>query len=541
MKSVFRIPLLMVALMLAASTGLQAQKVLKGTVYNNGEPAAGVNVEAHRGGKMLTSFDGKYEVEISSNSKWIRFTSVTESKRVNIPDNTEKFDFAFDGKMPGESEAEGDDVVLKSADDLIKEQNREFMNQLTLFNEFYKQENFESAMPHWRELYNKYPKSTLNIYIRGVNMYEELIENAKTPAEKDKYIDEMMRMYDKRIRHFGEKGYVLGRKATHWLKYKLDGQNDSESAEFKETLKKGYDWIQESVKERGKETELPVLVLLMQTSRSLYMMNEIPKETVVNNYNTANTILEANRAANPNPETAKALNDVQAYVEEIFGSSGAADCESLVSIFTPQFESNRNDAEFVKSMLRRLRNAKCDESPLFAQATEQLYALEPSAEAAYNMARRALRRDETNRAKDFYQQAMQMETNKEQLAKYYYEYAAVLFAKEHDLQEARKFARQALDINPSYCEALMLIGDIYVEARRNFGANEFEKASVFWVAVDYFERARAHADCAVDASKKAADFRKYFPSKEEAFFLGLQEGQTYKVGGWINETTKIRF
>jgi hypothetical protein len=37
-------------------------------------------------------------------------------------------------------------------------------------------------------------------------------------------------------------------------------------------------------------------------------------------------------------------------------------------------------------MLRRLRNAKCDETPLFAQATEQLYELEPSSEAAYNMA-----------------------------------------------------------------------------------------------------------------------------------------------------------
>jgi hypothetical protein len=88
----------------------------------------------------------------------------------------------------------------------------------------------------------------------------------------------------------------------------------------------------------------------------------------------------------------------------------------------------------------------------------------------------------------------------------------------------------------------MLIGDIYVAASRNFGEDDFEKATVFWLAVDYFERARrAGQDCAIDAGQKARDYRRYFPNKEEAFFRDLKEGQTYKVGGWINENTKVRF
>ncbi len=543
MKSVFRITLLIASIAMTSAITLQAQRVITGTVYNNGEPAAGVTVEAQRGSSMMTSFDGKYEVEAHERTRWIKFSSVTQSERLDISDKTgNQFDFAFDGNIPGDSNNEaGDDVVLKSAEELIKDQDREFMNQLSLFNEFYKQENYESALPHWRQLYNKYPKSTLNLYIRGVNMYEKFIEEADSQAEKEKFIDEMMKIYDKRIKHFGEEGYVLGRKATHWLKYKLGSDRDQSNDELKETLQKGYNWIQESISERGKDTELPVLVLLMQTTRSLFLLNEIPKESVVKNYNTSNEILEKIKAEETDQERLNNASQVQAFVEEIFGSSGAADCDALVSIFTPQFNENKNDADFVKGMLRRLRAANCDQTDLFAQATDQLYQLEPSAEAAYNMARRAVRSDEIKRAKDFYQQAMQQESNKEMLSKYYYEFAAVIFAKEHNLQEARKYARQALEINPGYCEALMLIGDIYVAASRDFGENDFEKASVFWVANDYYERARAHGDCAVDASKKASDYRKYFPSKEEAFFLGLQAGQTYKVGGWINETTKIRF
>lgn len=543
MKAVFRISLLMASLVLAAVTTIQAQRVIKGTVYREGKPAAGVTVEAHRGGTMMTSFDGKYEIEADEKTKWIRFTFINESERLEISDKPgDVFDFAFDGILPGdEVEVEEGDVILKSAEDLIREQDRDFMNELSLYNEFYKQDNIESAMPHWRNVYNKYPKSTLNLYIHGANMYEKLIENASTPEEKSKYIDDLMKLYDKRIKYFGEKGYVLGRKATAWLKYKLDNDREQDNGDLKETLKKGYDWLNESVTERGNETELPVLVLLMQTSRSLFKLGDLPKETVVKNYDISNKILNNTLENTTDAETIKNVNDVQAYIEDIFGTSGAADCEALVNIFTPQYESKKDDIEFVKTMLRRLGNANCDETPLFSEATERLYELEPSAEAAFNMARRYVKRDDSERAKKYYQQAMEQETDNELLAKYYYEYGLFIYAKENALQEARSYAKRALDIKSDYCEALMLIGDIYVAASRSFGEDDFEKSSVFWLAVDYYERARSNPDCAVDASKKASDYRRYFPNKEEAFFRGLQEGQTYKVGGWINENTRVRF
>src|SRR5690554_6274819 len=151
MKSVFRITLLIASIALVSVINLQAQRVITGTVYNNGEPAAGVTVEAHRGGSMMTSFDRKYEVEANDKTKWIRFTSVSDSKRLDISDKTgDNFDFAFDGKIPGESGEEEANVVLKTAEELIKEQNREFMSQYSLFDQFYKQNNYESALPHWK-------------------------------------------------------------------------------------------------------------------------------------------------------------------------------------------------------------------------------------------------------------------------------------------------------------------------------------------------------------------------------------------------------
>ena len=78
MKAIFRITFLIAAFTVITVSGVFAQRVIKGTVYREGKPAAGITVEAHRGGTMMTSFDGKYEVEASSNSKWIKFTYITD-------------------------------------------------------------------------------------------------------------------------------------------------------------------------------------------------------------------------------------------------------------------------------------------------------------------------------------------------------------------------------------------------------------------------------------------------------------------------------
>lgn len=544
MKALFRIALLIAAVAFSSATTLQAQRVIKGTVYRDGEPAAGITVEVHRGGTMLTGFDGKYELEAHEKSKWIKFTYIDETKKLDIDDKQgDVFDFAWSGEIPsGDEEEETGEVVLKTAEELINEQNRDFMNTYSLYNEYYKQGNYESALPHWKKVFNKYPKSIKNVYIQGAKMYDHFIENAETPEEREKYIDQLMKIYDKRIKYFGEKGYVLGRKATDFLDYKLNTDTPPEGEALKETMKKGYEWLNQSIEEQQTETELPIFVLMMQTTRSLFKLGEIPKETVVRNFDKCNNLLNTIKSETEEEKKLEDISKVQAYIEEIFGSSGAADCEALISIFQPQYEENKEDAEFIKGMLRRLGDANCDESQLFAQATERLYELEPSAEAAFNMARRYVQRNETERAKKYYQEAMDQETDDDLLAKYYYEYAYFVFAKENALSEARSYARKALDINPDYCEALMLIGDIYVAASKSFGDDAFDKASVFWLAVDYFERARrAGQDCAVDASQKVSTYRKYFPNKEEAFFRDVQEGESYKVGGWINETTTARF
>jgi tetratricopeptide (TPR) repeat protein len=540
MKAFLRIAFLFSSVLMIAVSSSVAQRVINGTVYMDGKPAAGITVEAHRGGSMMTSFDGIYEIEADAKTKYIKFTYIDDTQRMVIEDlSGDKFDYAYSGEIPtgGESEASGE-VNLQSAAELLDD--NEFKTEFSLYNEFYKQNDYESAFPHWKVLYEKYPKSTPNIYIQGSKMFERFINEAGTEVEREKILKDYMKLYDNRIKYFGQSGYVHGRKGTAWLRIKLE-QGTLEGDAQMEALKSGYEWVKESVDEQGDETELAVLVLLMQTSRSLFKLGTLPKETMVMNYEKCNAIVNAYIKKETDADKLETANKVQNFIEDIFGKSGAADCEALVNIFTPQFEDNIDDVEFIKTILRRLRRAKCDDSDLYEKATERLYNLEPSAEAAFNMAHRYLKRNDFEKAKEYYKQAMDQETDQDLLATYYYEYGLFIYAKDNALSEARGFAKKALAINPGLCEANILIGDIYVAGSRSFEGTNIEKGAIFWVAVDYYNKARRGEDCMVDAAKKASDFKKYFPKKEEAFMEGLQEGATYKVEGWINETTKVRF
>lgn len=546
MKALLRIALLFAAVVVVSTTA-QAQRVVKGTVYMNGEPAAGITVEVHKGGNMLTSFDGKYELEADEKSKWIKFTFIDESKRLDIEEKPgDVFDFAFTGEIPSGdgSVAKGSgEVNLSSAEDLIKENNQDFMNEFSLYTEFYKQGDYKSAMPHWKTILNQFPKSTSNIYIQGAKMYEDMIEEAGSDAERDKLLDEYMKLHDTRIKYFGQEGYVLGRKGTAWLRTKLHVENEStpEGDELKQIHKTGFEYLNKSVELQGNESEPPVLVLLMQTTVALFKLGELQKEKVVENYETTSAIANYIIENNEDEKVVETTRDqVLPYIEEIFGKSGAADCDVLVKIYGNEYDENKDDVDYIKSMLRRLGRANCTETDLFSTATERLYELEPSAEAAFNMARRYLKRNEMDRAREYYQMAIDQETDDELKATYHYERGMLRYS-DGNLVGARNDARRALDLNPDLCDANMLIGNVYASASQKFEGSDLEKSAVFWVACDYFAKARRSDDCSIDATSKLSQYRKYFPNKEDAFMEGLQEGSSYHVGGWINENTKVRF
>ena len=75
----------------------------------------------------------------------------------------------------------------------------------------------------------------------------------------------------------------------------------------------------------------------------------------------------------------------------------------------------------------------------------------------------------------------------------------------------------------------------------SFSDSKFGGKEVYWVAVDKFAKAKqVDPSVANRATDLMRSYSQHYPSTETIFFNDYAEGQSYTVGGWINETTTIR-
>ena len=116
-----------------------------------------------------------------------------------------------------------------------------------------------------------------------------------------------------------------------------------------------------------------------------------------------------------------------------------------------------------------------------------------------------------------------------------------MFSKFNNLDGARSQALNAIEKMPSWGAPYILIGNLYASSSNVCGDNEFEKTTVFWAAVDKFQQAiSVDPEVNGEGTELVQKYSRYFPNVEDAFFNGLEEGQNYNVGCWINENTTVR-
>ncbi|MCK4663674.1 MAG: hypothetical protein KAT68_12460 [Bacteroidales bacterium] len=422
--------------------------------------------------------------------------------------------------------ANSQDIMSKYGTD-----SAQCVRNLSLYTEFYKQKNYKDAYEPWKKAYAICPKITKNLFVHGPTLVKYKIKKEKNPELKEKLIDTLLMIYDNRIIYYPKhEGLALGRKGNDLFKFRTDKYNEA------------YELIKKSIEIRGEKSEPMVICQFMQTTVLKFKQDSFPKENVVENYSKSISILEKKLAKATKDKNKEKMKNGIANVEELFSKSGAADCEALINLFTTKFEKSPEDIELLKKIITLLDKTECTDSDLFLKTSEQLNKLEPSAFSAHNIARMYLKRADYNNSSIYYKQAIELEEDSLNLAKCCYELATLTHAKGGQPELARSYAYKSINYNPNYGYSYILIGKIYAADAQNCGENDFEHAAVYWVAVDKFIRAKnVDPSIAEEANSEIATYSQYFPDKEMAFFHGHNEGGTYTVGCWINETTKIRF
>lgn len=412
-----------------------------------------------------------------------------------------------------------------------KDSIRCIMN-LSLYREFAKQgpRGYPSAMPSWKIVYNECPASTKNIYIDGIRMFTHLLNQEDDAVRKAAYMDTMKMIYDQRMEYFQERGTVLGRKAVDILRH-------PEYREDPDIVKEAYGYLKESIEILKNRSSVPVVATFHTSALTLYSSGILTDQEMIEDYSTVSDIIDYQLDRKPDDEQ---LQMVKNATNAQFIASGAPTCKSMLQFLKPKYEERKNDVSYLRKAVSFLGKLGCENDPFFASVAEDLYAREPSAVAAFGLAKLFLQKKEFDKSIGYYQEAIEREEDPVKKGEYYYQLAFITNAEMNQPRQARTYALKAIELKPDWGEPYILIGDTYAGAKDCFD-DDFKKSTIYWAAVDKFQKARSiDTEVAEKADDRISTYSKYFPNVETIFFYSLEEGDSYTVGCWINETTTVR-
>lgn len=411
---------------------------------------------------------------------------------------------------------------------------------ITFYKTYAKSENYRDAYTFWERVYDNCPAATKDTYIIGTDLLKWQIENAETPEARKEWINKLMEMYDTRIKYFGddpENGtdYILGNKVSDYMN--LMG-NDSDFGLV-------YGWLQPVVKEMGAKTDGLALSLFTYASMAKMVIDPnfkqqyISDQLMVDGY-FDQKIAEAQTAGNQ--AACEAYQGYKSAGQTLFAQSGAASCDVMQDVYAPQIESKKGDKEFLSQTVALLRSVGCTESPVYYAASEHLYKLEPSVEAALGIANKAYNENNYARAREYYEDAIKLSSNDSEKGEVYYMLAAMSY-KQGSYSSARNYANQAMSLKSGFGAPMILIAQMYAATAKSIYPDDpIKQRIVYCLVVDKAERARAmDPSVAGQANQIIGNYRQHYPSKEDVFMHpDLNEGASFTVGGWIGETTTIR-
>ncbi len=410
--------------------------------------------------------------------------------------------------------------------------DEECMVNLSLFHESVKNKQYEEAYGFWLPVYQSRPDMNKAIYTDGAEILDYRYQQTTDENVRNALRDSIMQLHDDRIKYFDEAkypdAYVLGLKAMDYLKYFPED----------ELALPAYGWLKESVTTLGAKAQITVLRKFVEVSYNLYKSNQDQYgDQFLADYQLASATLD--QIAVAGGKNAEHAVSQKAYVDRLYAASGAADCGQMDEMYASVVAESANNIEKLGSIMKLYRRLGCTESDVYFAAAEFAHKLQPSAESAAGCAQMCIKKDDFNGAVEYYKQALELVTDNEDKADYLYRLANV-YVSLKNYQQGVAHAQQALELNAEDGRCYLLMGICYASAK--IYDDPILARSVFWVACDMFAKAKqVDASCTSDANKLIATYRQYFPSKEDVFFhRDLNEGSTFRVGGWIGRNTVCR-
>jgi tetratricopeptide (TPR) repeat protein len=432
------------------------------------------------------------------------------------------------------------------------EQQTACKEALSVYRSYRDQNNLVDAMVHWRKACSVCPeKVEESIYLDGVKFFKaELVaaEAAKDAALTASLQDSILALYDKRIALYPatkskpKNGCsVLERKVSDYLKFRPQDVAGANAM------------LRECITCLEAESSASTLNAFYQTSyRMLKGLQGEPFKAALDQVLTdylwvmdiaARGLAAANTAADS--KEIEAFTKAMANIDEVFIT--LANCDDMVPVLEKKMQAAPDDFELKKKVLSLLTKKECTGNAIYLPVAEAVHAKEPAAASAYSLGMAYAKKEELAKAFGYFEEAVSLCESCPERETYLMK-AGLLASVLKRASTARSYASKTLEINPKSAEAYVLIGDAISGSASNCNDGSLGTRAAFWVAADYYNRARnLTSDEALleKISGKIATCARQYPSMDEIFTVGIAAGSSFtmpSIGGCpcSGETTTVR-
>ena len=405
----------------------------------------------------------------------------------------------------------------------------ECIKYLSYYSEYYKQKNYESALPNWRKAYSLCPPTaSQNMFVHGTTLMTRLYNQVKDEAHKSAIVDTILTLQDQRMATYPKNRVsILNNKGQYMINYR------NADAPYI------YKNLNEIVDELGTQSNGGLLVNLLQATITMYRENQLTADEVIAMYDKVTANVEG--ATPKNEADAEDNAKAKSAIESIFADSKVASCENLIAIFGPRYEADPDNLALVSNIVKLMNTADdCASNDLYLNAVTSMYKLDPSYRSAFGLYRlNAARGNVADAAKYLEEAIASPESDEATDAQYYYEMAAFCY-KNGMRGKAAEAARKAVDMDFGYAgKAYLILGNLWASATCG---ETVDKWARYWAAADYYQKARsADASVADEAAASLGSVSRYYPEASEAFMYDLTKGQSYTVScNGMTATTTVR-
>ena len=408
----------------------------------------------------------------------------------------------------------------------------ECIKYLSYYQEYFKQKNYDEAIPHWRKAFALCPPTAnQTMLVNGAVMYRNLIkENSKNAVYREALVDSLLMIDEVRAQNYPRYATTaynnLGLDMINYVK------NDNMRL---------YEGLSNIIEINKDKTMANIFLFQFNAAIDLYEAGQLGTEDILNVYDQSMGYLEKLQAANPSNATTEKISSA---IEDLFITSNVAGCEDLVALFTPRLAAAPDDLALASNIVRMLSTAEdCTDNDLFVQAATTMHRLDPSHNSAYFLYRVYSLRGDVENAEKMMQEAIDSEdSDAEQDAEYFFELATFCY-KNNRSADSYKYVLKCMDLDADgnlKAKSYLLAGTIWGSTVCK--GNEIEVRAPYWVAVDYMNKAKAaDPSLADECNNYISQYRTYYPTTGDAFMYDLTDGQSYTVScNGMSATTTVR-